>query len=99
MKGRIGLAAAGVLLAIGMTVWAGGVSAGQPNPGYYMALGDSLAAGQEASEPDRFGYVGLFRRFYRADHNGKERFANLAVHGETSSTFLGDTSSHFNSGR
>jgi lysophospholipase L1-like esterase len=90
VKGKLVLAAAGILLALGVMAWAEGVSADQPTPDYYMALGDSLAAGQGASESERSGYVGLFRRFYRADHDGKERFANLAAHGETSFTFLGD---------
>jgi lysophospholipase L1-like esterase len=63
--------------------------ADQPLPDYYLALGDSVAAGQGASGPDRFGYVGLFRRSFQADHRGKERFANLAVPGESSVTFLG----------
>jgi lysophospholipase L1-like esterase len=89
VKGRVALAVAGMLLAIGVMACAGGVSADQPSPDYYLALGDSVAAGQGASGPDRFGYVGLFRRFFRADHRGKELFANLAVPGESSVTFLG----------
>jgi lysophospholipase L1-like esterase len=89
VQGRVTLASVGMLLAIGVMVWAGGVSADQPPPAYYLALGDSVAAGQGASRPDRFGYVGLFRRSFQADHQGKERFANLAVSGESSATFLG----------
>jgi lysophospholipase L1-like esterase len=89
VKGRVSLASVGMLLAIGVMAWAGGVSADQPPPAYYLALGDSVAAGQGASGPDRFGYVGLFRRLFQADHQGKERFANLAVPGESSATFLG----------
>jgi acyl-CoA thioesterase I len=89
VKERVTLAAVGMLLAIGVMVWAGGVSAAQPPPDYYLALGDSVAAGQGASRPDRLGYVGLFRGFFRADHRGKEGFANLAVPGESSVTFLG----------
>jgi lysophospholipase L1-like esterase len=89
VKRRVTLAAAGMILAIGVMAWAGGVSADQPPPDNYIALGDSVAVGQGASRPDRFGYVGLFRRFFRADHQGKEGFANLAVPGESSVTFLG----------
>jgi lysophospholipase L1-like esterase len=89
VKGRVTLATAGMLLAIGVMAWAGGVSADQPPPDYYLALGDSVAAGQGASRPDRLGYVGLFRRSFQANHQGKERFANLAVPGESSVTFLG----------
>jgi hypothetical protein len=90
VKGRFILVAAGILLSIGMMAWVGGASADQPTPEYYLALGDSVAAGQGASGPDRFGYVGLFRRLFRADHEGKERFANVAVPGETSFTFFED---------
>jgi lysophospholipase L1-like esterase len=89
VKGRVTLATAGMLLAIGVMAWAGGVSADQPPPDYYLALGDSVAAGQGASRPDRLGYVGLFRRSFQANHQGKEHFANLAVPGESSVTFLG----------
>jgi hypothetical protein len=46
VKGKLVLAAAGILLALGVMAWAEGVSADQPTPDYYMALGDSLAAGQ-----------------------------------------------------
>jgi lysophospholipase L1-like esterase len=64
--------------------------ADQPPPDSYLALGDSVAAGQGAREPDRFGYVGLFQRSFQADHQRNERFANLAVPGESSATFLGN---------
>jgi lysophospholipase L1-like esterase len=77
-----------MLLAIGVMAWAGGVSADQPPPDYYLALGDSVAVGQGASGPDRFGYVGLFQRSLQTDHQGNERFVNLAVPGESSATFL-----------
>jgi lysophospholipase L1-like esterase len=88
MKGKVALTAAGVLLAIAVMGWTGGVSAYQATPDYYIALGDSVAAGQGTSGPDGFGYVELFNQFYQADHLGEEGFANLSVPGETSSTFL-----------
>ncbi len=87
MKGKVALTAAGMLLAIGVMGWTGGVSAYQPTPDYYMAVGDSVAVGQGASVPERFGYVGLFNQFYQADHRGEEGLANLAVPGETSAGF------------
>jgi lysophospholipase L1-like esterase len=62
--------------------------ADQSPPDYYLALGDSVAVGQGASGPDRFGYVGLFQRSLQTDHQGNERFVNLAVPGESSATFL-----------
>jgi hypothetical protein len=37
--------------------------ADQPMPDSYLALGDSVAAGQGASGSDRFGYVGLLRNW------------------------------------
>jgi lysophospholipase L1-like esterase len=87
VKGKLALSAAGMLLAIGVMGWTGGVSADQPPPDYYLAVGDSVAVGQGASVPERFGYVGLFNQFYQADHRGEEGLANLAVPGETSASF------------
>ena len=78
-----------VALAIG-GVTAGSVLAGQSSPTHYIAMGDSVAAGQGATVEDQFGYVGLFNRFYRVDHRGAERQAGLAVPGETSSSLAGD---------
>jgi lysophospholipase L1-like esterase len=88
VKGKVTLTAAGMLLAIAVMGWTGGLSAYQATPDYYMAVGDSVAVGQGASIPERFGYVGLFNQFYQADHRGEEGLANLAVPGETSATFL-----------
>ena len=87
MKGKVTLTAAGMLLPIAVMGWTGGVSAYQATPDYYMAVGDSVAVGQGASVPERFGYVGLFNQFYQADHRGEEGLANLAVPGETSAGF------------
>jgi len=80
----------GILVALGISLWASGVFANGNTPTHYVALGDSLAAGQGASVPDQFGYVGRFNQFYRVNHRGPERLANLAVPGETSASLLGD---------
>src|SRR5687768_14764093 len=88
VKGRVALTAAGMLLAIEVMGWTGGVAAYKTTPDYYLAMGDSVAVGQRASVPERFGYVGLFNQFYQADHPGEEGLANLAAPGETSATFL-----------
>jgi hypothetical protein len=53
VKGKVTLTAAGMLLAIGVMGWAGGVAAYQATPDYYMAVGDSVAVGQGASVPER----------------------------------------------
>jgi lysophospholipase L1-like esterase len=54
---------------------------GRDNP-LYLALGDSLAAGEGATNPHRLGYVGLLDSFLQLS------LTNLAVRGETSSTFI-----------
>jgi lysophospholipase L1-like esterase len=88
VKGKVTLTAAGMLLTIAVMGWTGGVSAYQATPDYYLAVGDSVAVGQGASVPERFGYAGLFNQFYQADHPGEEGLANVAVPGETSASFL-----------
>ena len=90
MKERIVNSVAGVIAAIIVMASEGGVSADQPTRDYHIALGDSVAVGEGATVPDQLGYVGIFERFYRANHRETERFANLAVSGESSFTFLGD---------
>ena len=80
----------GVVVAIGVAVSAGVVFAGRPATTHYVALGDSIAAGQGASVEDRFGYAAVFNQFYRVDHRGPERHDNLAVPGENSSSFFDD---------
>jgi lysophospholipase L1-like esterase len=90
VKGRLLLAVASILVAIGVMGWIEGVSADQPTSDYYIALGDSVAAGSRASLPHSLGYVGLFNQFYQDHHPGKEGFANLSVSGENSATFLGN---------
>lgn len=90
MKGRLLLAAASILVVIGVMGWIEGVSADQPISDYYIALGDSVAAGSGASVPHSLGYVGLFNQFYQDHHPGQEGFADLSVSGETSATFLGN---------
>jgi lysophospholipase L1-like esterase len=50
----------------------------------YLALGDSLAAGEGATNPHRLGYVGLLDRLLQLS------LKNLAVSGDTSSTFISD---------
>jgi hypothetical protein len=48
VKGKVALAAVGMFLTIGVMGWIEGASADQPTPDYYIALGDSVAAGQGA---------------------------------------------------
>ncbi len=49
----------------------------------YLALGDSLAVGTGAAEPERFGYAALFIQTV-----GTDQLTNLSVNGETSSSFI-----------
>lgn len=59
-----------------------------PRPsGLYLALGDSLAAGTGATQPDQSGYVALLHRHFRDGH-GPVRLVNLAVGGETGTSFI-----------
>jgi acyl-CoA thioesterase I len=48
----------------------------------YLALGDSLAVGEGATNPKELGYVGRLDEFLELN------LTNLAVRGETSSTFI-----------
>src|SRR5947207_12574404 len=54
----------------------------------YLALGDSLSVGIGATVPSQFGFVGRLQQFIRVQHRGPERVANLAVGGETSTSFI-----------
>ncbi len=52
--------------------------------GTYLALGDSLAVGIGATNPQLFGYVGQFNNFLQLD------LTNLAKVGQTSDSFISD---------
>lgn len=60
----------------------------QPAPGYYLALGDSLAAGfQNGVDHRTEGYVGAVRQAVEKRH-GPTELVNLACSGETTTTML-----------
>jgi lysophospholipase L1-like esterase len=55
----------------------------------YVALGDSLAWGDGATVPGDTSYTGLLADYFAgAAHGGAKQAVNLAVRGETTSTFL-----------
>lgn len=55
----------------------------------YVALGDSVAWGDGASDPDTTGYVPLLADYFAGTpHGGAKESANLAVRGETTASFL-----------
>ena len=58
------------------------VHAAPPSVAIHLALGDSLAVGIGATNPENRGYAGRFNRFLKLS------LANLAVSGETSTTFI-----------
>ena len=57
--------------------------------GLYLAVGDSLAVGDGASDWDTTGYVPLMADYYAGKmHGDAKAHANLGVRGETTSSFL-----------
>jgi lysophospholipase L1-like esterase len=58
-------------------------------PTTYLALGDSLAWGDGATDPSTTSYVPLLGDYFAGQpHGGAKNAVNLAVRGETSSSFL-----------
>ncbi len=76
------------LLLLGV-LFATDAKAGQSSP-LYLALGDSLAAGVGASEPDDSGYVGLVYNALLTDpaHDHDLSLMNLGDPGETTTSML-----------
>ncbi|TCJ13698.1 SGNH/GDSL hydrolase family protein [Rubrobacter taiwanensis] len=63
----------------------------EPPPLTYLSLGDSLAVGVGASDPDELGYTPLYRDRL-AEATGREvELVNLGVSGETSSSMIGES--------
>jgi lysophospholipase L1-like esterase len=62
--------------------------AGAASPGAYIALGDSVAAGIGSSLPRTRSYPALVQGWLSAQLGGTVVYANLAVPGETTATFL-----------
>jgi lysophospholipase L1-like esterase len=55
----------------------------------YLALGDSLAYGWGATDPQRLGYVPHLYTFYQGmSHGNIDSLSNLAIGGETSGSFI-----------
>jgi lysophospholipase L1-like esterase len=58
-------------------------------PTRYVALGDSLAWGDGASDPQATGYIALLADYFAGmPHGGAKELVNLSVRGETTTSFL-----------
>jgi acyl-CoA thioesterase-1 len=58
-------------------------------PPVYVSLGDSLAVGVGASDPEEGGYAALYRDALAEEARREVRFVQLGVSGETSESFIG----------
>jgi lysophospholipase L1-like esterase len=92
-----GLAVILTTLAFGLAVVTSAAGAtpssqvGPPNrPGLYLGLGDSVAAGIGASVPEEGGYVPQAFQMLQANGGGVDALANLAIPGETTTSFITD---------
>jgi lysophospholipase L1-like esterase len=64
------------------------VAAGSPST-VYVALGDSLAWGDGASDPASTSYTALLSDYFPGEpHGGAKQYLNLAVRGETTTSYL-----------
>jgi lysophospholipase L1-like esterase len=66
------------------------VGAASPPTTLYVSVGDSLAWGDGASVPTDTGYTALLADYFAGTpHGGAKAWTNLAVRGETTTSFLG----------
>ena len=80
---------AGLVVLIGVIVTAGmALACSEPVTKHYIALGDSIAEGRGATDPERLGYVGLFNGFYEEDHDGPETLTTYEQQDETSASIM-----------
>ena len=71
-------------------VLAAPVAAAPPTPTVYLAVGDSLAVGAGATDPDSGGYVALLSDYFAgASHGGAQTLVNVGNGGETTGSLLG----------
>lgn len=64
-------------------------AAAAPTPTSYLALGDSLAWGDGASDPATTAYVPLLADYFAGEpHGGAKSLTNLALRGETTESFI-----------
>lgn len=91
--GAAALAASGRLAPVLAGVLAASVTmpvvAAEPARTSYLALGDSLAWGDGASDPQTTAYVPLLADYFAGvPHGGAKSLTNLAVRGETTESFI-----------
>ena len=65
-----------------------GEQATEKPPPVYVSLGDSLAVGVGASDPQERGYAPLYRDALAEEARREVRFVQLGVSGETSESFI-----------
>ena len=79
-----------LILALALAMAIASPAAAATPPGLYVALGDSLAVGDGASDWDVTAYVPLMADYYAGKMHGDAKdLVNLGVRGETTSSFLG----------
>ena len=77
-----------LIIALVAAALAGPVAAAEPAT-QYLALGDSLAWGDGASDPTETAYVPLLADYFAGvPHGNAKRSVNLAVRGETTGSFI-----------
>ena len=89
MKRKLFAATLAAVVAVLAAVPAIAGATGPPRP-HLISMGDSVAAGQGASNERFLGNAGLFSWYYRVATPGRVRTSNVAVKGETSGSLLGD---------
>jgi len=90
VRQRLVLSTAAGVLTVALLLAPVATAAAPPSPHTYLALGDSLAVGVGAVNPARLGYVAHVFRVARAKPAGSvNQLTNLAISGETSSSFIG----------
>jgi lysophospholipase L1-like esterase len=84
------LATIGLAVLLAAAALAPAVARAEVSPSRYLALGDSLAVGVGATDPERQGYVAHLAHFFRGKgHGGARLHTNMAVGGATSASFIG----------
>lgn len=87
--GRVGLGVRSAVLGLAVVLAALVAGCGEGDSGNaYLALGDSLAVGEGASDEKGTGYVALFYQFLREELDGDLALRNIGVRGETSRSLV-----------
>ena len=78
-----------LLTALMLVLIVSGPASAAPPTGLYLALGDSLAVGDGASDWDATAYVPLMADYFAgSSHADAKQLLNLGIQGETTSSFM-----------